>query len=213
MEPNIVSRGEWLAARSALLRDEKALMRYKDYIAERRRALPWVEVTDPYVFDTSDGERTLPQLFDGATQLIVYHFMFGPDWDSGCGGCTQVADTLNQAVSALSPAETEFVAVSRAPLAKLAGYAQTRQWSFKWVSSANSQFNYDYNVSLPEDGATNDTWSFQSVDFERGENHGISVFVRRDHQVYHTYSSYNRSVELFMAHLQLLDLCPSGRYD
>ena len=210
MAPRIATREEWLAERAALLRDEKALMRYKDYIAERRRALPWVALDKTYEFDTVDGTRTLEQLFDGHSQLIVYHFMFGPDWDKGCPGCTQVANTLNQSVLTLPRQDTAFVAVSRAALDKLQHARQRLGWSFNWVSSGGSDFNVDFHATRPPAGAAA-PWSYQGVEFDRDENHGISVFALRDGTVYHTYSSYQRSVEMFMADLQLMDLCPSGR--
>ena len=211
MQPRIGTREEWLAARSRLLRDEKALMRYKDYIAAQRRDLPWVAVEEDYRFVGASGAQTLADLFDGYSQLIVYHFMFGADWEHGCPGCTQVANTFNQSTADLRAADTNLVAVSTASLTKLKSYADAMQWSFPWVSCPDGRFNIDYHASRAADGVLGPQWSFQGVDFDRDENHGVSVFRLHEGRVYHTYSSYQRSVEVFMVHLQLLDLCPDGR--
>ncbi len=211
MQPNIGTREQWLAQRRALLRDEKALMRFKDYLVEKRQALPWVLVDKPYVFTGPSGQQALVDLFDGCSQLVIYHFMFGPDWDAGCSGCTQVGNTLNQTAGALRAQDTNLVMVSRADLAKLEVYQQRMGWSLPWVSSGGGDFNVDFHASQVPASDRAPSWSYQEVEFERDENHGISVFGLHSGAVYHTYSSYHRSVELFMANLQLLDLCPSGR--
>lgn len=213
MDNNVVSKEEWLTARRALLRDEKALIRYKDSIAERRRNLPWVKVEQEYVFETKDGKKSLAEFFNGHSQLIVYHFMFGPDWEEGCVGCSQVADTFNFAVPHIENRDAAMIAVSRASLAKLTAHKKRMGWSFEWVSSLDSEFNYDFDVSYKEPGLSRKRWNFQTVEAEMEEMHGISVFAMREDGLFHTYSCYARGVELMMVHLQYLDLCPKGRQD
>ena len=213
MTPRIASKKEWLNERRALLRDEKALMRYKDYVAQRRRDLPWVKVDEAYEFVTNTGRKSLRDLFGDRSQLIVYHFMFGPDWELGCPGCSQVADSFNQAAAHIEHRDVSVVAVSRGPLDKLNAYKQRMDWSFEWVSSCDSTFNFDYNASYREPGLSKKMWNFQTIEAEMEETHGISVFALHDGEIYHTYSCYARAVELVMVHLQYLDLCPKGRQD
>ena len=213
MGNKIVSKKEWLKARTALLRDEKALIRYKDSIAERRRNLPWVKVEEEYFFETNEGEKSLANLFNGRSQLIIYHFMFGPDWNEGCVGCSQVADTFNFAIPHIENRDASVVAVSRTSMDKINAYKERMGWSFEWVSSSKSEFNFDFDVSYKEPGPSRKRWNFQTVEAPMEEAHGASVFVCEDGVIYHTYSCYARALELMMVHLQYLDLCPKGRQD
>jgi predicted dithiol-disulfide oxidoreductase (DUF899 family) len=213
------TRAEWLAARLDLLEAEKALTRRGDEVAEKRRELPWVRVDKEYRFETDDGMRTLAQLFDGRSQLLVYHFMFGPDYTAGCPSCSAIADGFNGSVVHLVNHDVAFCAVSRAPLAKLQGYKQRMGWSFPWASSFESDFNYDFDVTHTKEewqsGAVE--YNFRSVDFRpaeqspalaelasrtgtdfatyRQEGPGMSAFALEDGVVYHTYSTYERGVD------------------
>ena len=207
------TREEWLMERKALLRDEKALMRYKDHLAARRRALPWVKVDKAYTFATDEGTQSLSDLFADKSQLIVYHFMFGPDWQDGCPGCSQVADTFNFSIPHLETRDATLVAVSRTALDKINTFKARMEWRFRWVSSLESDFNFDFDVSYRDPGPSQKTHNFRRVEVEMEENHGISVFAKHEGAVYHTYSSYARGVETMMVHLQYLDLVPKGRED
>ena len=206
MSQEVVTREEWVTARKALLREEKALMRYKDYVTAQRQALPWVKVEKDYTFESTQGERSLADLFADANQLIVYHFMFGPDWQAGCPGCTQVANTFALARKHLPNSDTRLVAVSRISVENISSFQAEQGWTFPWLSSLNSDFNFDFNAS--EGDAL---WQHQSQGYDRGETHGISVFCRNDAGIFHTYSCYERQVELYMVNLQYLDLVPGGR--
>ena len=154
MQHAIVSPDEWLAARKALLVKEKEFTKARDQLSAARRDLPWVKVDKTYAFDGPQGKQTLPELFDGRSQLVIYHFMFGPDWQAGCPHCSHWADNFNGVIVHLNQRDVTMVAVSRAPLAKLAAYKERMGWTFKWVSSLGSDFNFDYRVSFtPEEMA------------------------------------------------------------
>lgn len=219
--PAIVSRQEWLAARTSLLAREKALTREKDRVSAQRRRLPMVRLEEPYVFRGRGGERTLLELFDGRRQLIVYHFMFDPAWEKGCGGCTGFVDALGD-LSMLADRDTSLVLVSRAPLEKLEAYRRRRGWDLPWLSSHDSDFNYDFHVTLDENiapveynyrtGAGIESDPGQPW-FMAGENHGLSVFFRLDDEVYHSYSTYARGCESLADAYSLLDLTPYGRQE
>ena len=191
--PPIVSRSEWEKARADLLVREKELTRLKDSVSAARRRLPMVEITEPYTFDTETGSATLLDLFDGRRQLIVQHFMFGPDWEQGCDGCSLMADHIGP-LSHLHAKDTSFVLVSRAPLPKLLAFRERMGWKLPWVSSAQSTFNEDF-------GAT--------VDGE--EIHSVSVFLRDGDRVFHTWQTFNRGEEPFMVVFDLLDLVTGAR--
>jgi predicted dithiol-disulfide oxidoreductase (DUF899 family) len=193
--PPIVSRSEWETARADLLACEKELTRLKDSVSAARRRLPMVEITEPYMFDTETGSATLPDLFDGRRQLIVQHFMFGPDWEQGCHGCSMMADHIGP-LTHLHAKDTSFVLVSRAPLSKLLEFRERMGWKLPWVSSEQSTFNDDF-------GAT--------VDGE--EIHSVSVFLRDGDRVFHTWQTFNRGEEPFMVVFDLLDLTPYGRHE
>lgn len=212
--PTIVSREEWLTARTALLAKEKALLREMDALAAERRRLPWVKVDKLYVFDTPDGPRTLADLFEGRSQLLIQHFMFGPEWEEGCVGCSFGADHMHGIWIHLENHDVKFAAVSRAPLAKIEAFKKRMGWEFDWVSSHGSEFNYDYHVSFTEaeKAANRVFYNFREDAYAIDELPGLSVFVKDDNgQVYHTYSCYARGTEAASGVFGLLDITPKGR--
>ena len=216
---------EHLAARLELLEAEKEHTRHGDELARRRHELPWVEVEKRYLFDTDDGEQTLAELFGGRSQLLVYHFMFGPEWTEGCPICSFWADSFNGAVAHLAHHDVTMVCASRAPLARLEAYKRRMGWSFPWVSSGRSDFNYDFGVSVrdldagasqpemerPEPGRTDlPAYNFTKTAFA-AELPGLSAFALDDGIVHHTYSCYARGLDAFNSAYQLLDRAPLGR--
>ena len=210
----VVSREEWLARRKELLIKEKELTRRHDCLAEERRELPWVQIQKDYVFDTPRGKASLAALFQGRSQLIVYHFMFGPDWEEGCPSCSYLSDHMNGAVPHLAARDVTLTMVSRAPLAKLEAFKQRMSWSFPWVSSYGSDFNRDFHVTFTkeevEQGKADYNYTVQ--EFPSEEAPGISVFYRdAAGVVYHTYSSFGRGVESVVSTYMLLDMVPKGR--
>jgi predicted dithiol-disulfide oxidoreductase (DUF899 family) len=210
----IVSRDEWLAARRQLLAREKELTRLRDQIAAERRALPWVKIEKPYVFDSPNGKQTLADLFDGRSQLIVKHFMFGPDWPEGCVGCSFESDHVNGALPHLEHHDVTYVTVSRAPLPRIETFRQRMGWQFKWVSSFANDFNYDFHVSFtPEQAAQGKVdYNYEMRPFMSDEMSGRSVFYRDDAgDVFHTYSSFARGGEMFLGTYHYLDITPKGR--
>jgi len=211
--PNTANDTEWLAARRALLDREKAFQKARDELAQARRGLPWRRIRSDYVFDTVDGPKSLPQLFGDASQLLVYHFMFHPDWDEGCKSCSFWADSYNSSVPHLKARDVALIAVSRAPLDKLLAYRNRMGWSFPWVSSANNSFNFDFGVSFtPEQIENGDTtYNYRDGDVTIEELPGISVFVRDRDKVFHTYSTYARGLDPYNNTYQLLDIVPYGR--
>ncbi|CAG4901653.1 DUF899 domain-containing protein [Paraburkholderia saeva] len=215
MEPHrIVSREEWIAAQRAHLAHEKACTRARDELNRQRLALPWVKVDKTYTFDTQQGSQTLAELFDGRSQLLVYHFMFGPDWEEGCPGCSFGMDHTDGALQHLEHHDVSFVAVSRAPLAKLEAFRKRMGWKFRWVSSAQSDFNYDYNVSYTDEQmkAGKVFYNFDVQDFECDEMHGLSAFYKDENgTVYHTFSRYARGGEPMIGTYAFLDVAPKGR--
>jgi len=213
------TRDEWVDARLELLKSEKELTRLNDDLARKRRELPWVRVDKDYVFDTEAGEATLADLFRGRSQLIVYHFMFGPDWDEGCPSCSSVADGFDETHLHLQNHDVAFTAVSRAPLPKLLAYRDRMGWSFPWASSGRSDFNFDYNVSFTEESVANGgSYNFRPLEGSQldpaqlpQELPGMSVFAREDGVVYHTYSAYARGLDGLWGMWQWLDRSPLGR--
>ena len=212
----IVSRDEWTEARKAHLRNEKALTRMRDLISAERRTLPWVKVDKEYVFDTTTGKKTLAGLFGSNSQLIVQHFMWRHDLDQGCVGCSLHTDHAQGARAHLVNHDVSFVMVSRAPLAKLLAYKQRMGWTTEWVSSEDSDFNFDYHVSFTKDQLANDDVYYNYEKIPGGdafdELPGLSVFYRDERgQVFHTYSSYARGNEAAISAFYYLDLTPKGR--
>ena len=234
------TREEWLAARLALLEEEKALTRRSDELAGQRQALPWVRIDKPYTFDTANGPASLKDLFKGRSQLLIYHFMFGPDYTAGCPSCSSIADGFNGSVVHLENHDVAFSAVSRAPLAKLLAYRERMGWSFDWASSFDSDFNADFNVwfspeqqrdggieynyrrepAMPVPPLTKGgagpveqiaaTTGTDVATFTR-ERPGVSAFAFQDGAIYHTYSAYARGVDGIWGMYPWLDRAPKGR--
>lgn len=210
----IVSRDEWLSARKALLEKEKEFTRLQDQLNAERQALPWVRVEKEYVFEAPEGRKTLADLFGGRSQLYVYHFMFGPDWEAGCVGCSFFADHVDGPNQHLAHHDVTFVAISRAPLAKILAYQKRMGWRFDWVSSHGSDFNYDYHVSFTEDDRAKGKvyYNFAMIDSTMDELPGVSVFCKDETgAVFHTYSAYARGDERGLGAYMFLDLTPRGR--
>ena len=210
----VVSRDEWVAERKTLLAHEKELTRLRDRLARERRALPWVRIDKHYTFDTCEGRRTLPELFDGRHQLLVQHFMFAPGWEQGCPSCSYMADHIDGMNVHLEHRDLTLVAVSRAPLADIERFRQRMGWRFNWVSSHGSDFNYDFGVSFtPEEVAKGDLcYNYGTTPYTHEEAPGLSVFYKDDAgEVFHTYSTYGRGVEVMMGTYNMLDLTPNSR--
>jgi len=210
----VVSSEQWMAARKKLLVKEKQLTRLADKLSKERRALPWEAVTKDYVFDGPNGRETLAQLFDGRSQLVVYHFMFGPDWDAGCPHCSRWADNFNGVIVHLNQRDVTMIAVSRASYEKLAAYRQRMGWSFKWVSSFGSDFNFDFHVSFtPEEMKKGKAfYNFKLQNPDAPEREGVSVFHKdAKGKVYRTYSTFARGIEALNLDYKYLDIVPKGR--
>ena len=230
------TRKEWLAARLELLAAEKELTRRNDELAERRQALPWVRIDKEYRFDTEEGAASLADLFRGRSQLLVYHFMFGPDYTAGCPSCSAIADGFNGVAVHLANHDVMLCAVSRAPLAKLQAYRQRMRWTFPWASSLSSDFNRDFNVQFTEEQQREGVidynyrregaWQLRGNEGPVGEiaamtgtdaatytreRPGMSAFAREDGVVYHTYSAYARGLDALWGMYQWLDRAPRGR--
>jgi len=212
--PKVVTRAEWLAARKELLAEEKALTRARDAASAKRRELPWVKVEKEYVFDTPNGKKTLAELFDGRSQLIVYHFMWRRELGEGCVGCSFLADHVDGPNQHLAQHDVTFVAVSRAPLPLLEAFKKRMGWRFNWVSSHESDFNFDYHVSFtPEELATGKVfYNYGMTDASIEELAGMSVFYKdADGSIFHTYSCYGRGNEEVLGAYMYLDITPKGR--
>jgi predicted dithiol-disulfide oxidoreductase (DUF899 family) len=213
MQHRVVSRDDWLAARRQLLNQEKEFTRRRDELSAERRELPWVRVDKDYVFDTPDGKATLGDLFDGRSQLMVYHFMFGPDWEQGCPSCSFVSDHIDGANWHLPHRDVTLLAVSRAPLAQIEAFKQRMGWRFKWVSSYGSDFNYDFHVSFTKEELAKGKVDY-NYDMVEGydELPGLSVFYKDENgDVFHTYSAYARGLDMLIGAYNYLDLAPKGR--
>jgi predicted dithiol-disulfide oxidoreductase (DUF899 family) len=213
--PSIVSRDEWLAARRAHLTKEKELTRLYDGLREERQRLPWVAVERSYTFDAAEGAVTLGELFDGKSQLVIYHFMFGPDWQEGCPSCSLLADHVDPSLPHLGARDVAFAAVSRATIAQIEAFRKRMGWQFRWVSSNGNDFNRDYHVSFSKDEVAAGTSEYNfgtGAPFPIEEAPGLSVFSRDESgRVYHTYSSYGRGPEPFLGVYHFLDVVPKGR--
>ncbi|CAN7210476.1 thioredoxin family protein [Rhizobium rhizogenes] len=212
----IVSREVWLEARRKLLAREKEATHLRDSVNAERLALPWVKVDKAYVFDTPTGKRTLADLFDGRSQLLIYHFMLGPDWEAGCPGCSFLADHFDGALPHLNHHDVSLVAVSRAPLEKVEAYKTRMGWKFPWVSSFANDFNFDYHVSFTKDQLAGEKvfYNFTAMDSSEGHDElpGLSAFYKDEAgDIFHTYSSYARGPEELIGTLMILDRAPKGR--
>jgi len=213
-QQRIVTRDEWIAARKELLVKEKALTRAHDALAAERRQLPRVKIDTNYTFDTPGGKRTLAELFDGRSQLMIYHFMMGPDWSEGCASCSFLADHIDGAVIHLAHRDVKLMAVSRAPLANVQAFKARMGWKFDWVSSYGSDFNRDYGVTFSEEEVTSGRgiYNFEPLRYPLDEAPGLSVFLKTDTgEVFHTYSTYARGGEALIGTYHWLDFAPKGR--
>jgi predicted dithiol-disulfide oxidoreductase (DUF899 family) len=209
----IGTREEWLAARKQLLTKEKEFTRLRDELSRQRRELPWEKVEKPYVFEGADGKVSLADLFDGRSQLIIYHFMLGPGWKEGCPSCSYLSDSFDGSTIHLAHRDTSFAVVSRATYPEIAGFKKRMGWRFPWVSSFGTDFNYDYQVSATdaEKGGGKVYYNYDQVDFPSEERPGMSVFFNKDGQVFHTYSAYARGLDILVPTYNLLDLTAKGR--
>jgi predicted dithiol-disulfide oxidoreductase (DUF899 family) len=209
-----VSRQEWLEARLRLLAREKELTRELDAVAAERRRLPWVRIDKEYRFESKEGAKSLADLFAGRSQLIVYHFMFAPEWSEGCPSCSFLMDHVGGALVHLAQRDVSFAAVSRAPFSKIEAFRQRMEWRFPWVSSENSDFNYDFHVSFtPEEKVAGKIeYNYTLMDFPSIEAPGFSVFYKdQDGTIFHTYSTFARGTEELLTTYKFLDLVPKGR--
>jgi predicted dithiol-disulfide oxidoreductase (DUF899 family) len=210
----VVSQEEWLAARKALLVQEKDELRVRDAVNAARMALPWVRVEKDYVFDTPSGRKSLAELFDGRSQLLVYHFMMGPDWTEGCPRCSFIIDHIGQTLPHLNNHDVTWTAVSRAPLALIETYKTRMGWDVPWASSNGSDFNYDFNVSFTEEERASGAihYNYEDRKMNRDELSGFSAFYKDEAgTVFHTYSTYARGLESLAGTLLMLDRAPKGR--
>jgi predicted dithiol-disulfide oxidoreductase (DUF899 family) len=212
--PRVVSHEQWVTERVAFMAKEKELTRLRDELSRQRRELPWEEITKPYVFEGPRGKETLADLFEGRSQLVVYHLMFAPSWDEACKSCSFWADNFNGIDIHLAHRDITLLAISRAPLAKLEAYKRRMGWSFKWVSSGGSDFNYDFQVSFDPEQARSGAACYNYDTGRRigEEMPGVSVFYRDPSgDVYHTYSTYSRGIDLLNGAYNYIDLTPRGR--
>jgi predicted dithiol-disulfide oxidoreductase (DUF899 family) len=210
----IVSHAEWVAARKKLLEKEKEFSKLREQLTEQRQSLPWEKVEKEYTFEGPGGKESLADLFDDKAQLIVYHFMFDPEWKEGCKSCSIIADHYNPSIVHLNHRDVAMVTISRAPLDKLDAYKKRMGWSFKWLSSLASDFNFDYHVSFtPEQAAKRETYyNYRLENSAGGERPGISVFYKSENgDIFHTYSAFARGLENFIGAYNLLDIVPKGR--
>jgi predicted dithiol-disulfide oxidoreductase (DUF899 family) len=210
----IASPADWLQARTELLAREKAFTKARDELSQARRALPWERVEKNYAFEGPDGRESLADLFAGKSQLIVYHFMFAPEWEAGCKSCSFWADNFNGVAEHLRQRDTQLVAISRAPLEKLAAFKKRMGWDFKWVSSGDTDFNYDYGVSIRQAGPTKAkaVYNYAPLETSMTDLPGFSVFYKDEAgAIFHTYSCYARGLDMMNGAYHLLDLTPKGR--
>ena len=210
----IVSEEEWIKARKELLIKEKEFTRLRDQLSQQLRDLPWKAVDKEYIFNGPNGKQTLSELFDGRSQLIVYHFMFDSSWEGGCPHCSFWADNFNEIITHLNQRDVTMIAVSHAPYSKLASYKKRMGWNFKWVSSSDTDFNFDYHVSFkPEELAKKKAfYNFTIQDPMDSEREGVSVFYKdKTGNVFHTYSTYARGIDMVNTAYNYLDLTPKGR--
>jgi predicted dithiol-disulfide oxidoreductase (DUF899 family) len=211
--PKIVPQAEWVAARKELLKKEKEFTRLRDEISRQRRELPW-ENTNPYAFDGSNGKESLADLFGDRSQLIIYHFMFGPGWQQGCPSCSYISDHIGGSLVHLAARDVRLVVVSRAPLAQIEAFKKRMGWGFKWVSSFGTDFNRDYNVSFTKEELASGEmqYNYTKQKFPSEEGPGTSVFYKdAAGDIFHTYSSYGRGLDILIGAYNWLDITPKGR--
>ena len=208
-----VSHAEWLAARKQFLAKEKEFTHLRDALSKQRRELPWEKVEKNYVFEEPRGKVTLGDLFGGRSQLLVYHFMFGPGWKEGCPSCSFIADQFDSITLHMAQRDTRLVAVSRATLAEIEAFKKRMGWKFPWVSSFGTDFNYDYGVSFSKEEIASGKaiYNYETSSFESEEGPGASVFYREDGEIFHTYSTYGRGLDMMLNAYNFIDLTPKGR--
>lgn len=214
MTARVVSQAEWLAARKELLSKEKEFTRLRDELSQQRRELPWEKVDKKYVFDGPTGKQTLADLFDGRSQLIVYHFMFGPGWKEGCPSCSFLADGFDSAIVHLAQRDATLAVVSRATLLEIDAFQKRMGWRFHWVSSFGSDFNYNYQVSATKDEQAKGRvyYNYDLTEFPSEERPGVSVFYKNGNgEIFHTYSAYARGLDILLPTYNFLDMTPKGR--
>ena len=212
--PRIVPAAEWFVARKDLLAREKELTRLRDQVSAHRRELPWIKIDKEYVFDGPNDKQTLFDLFDGRSQLIVYHFMLGPGWEEGCKSCSYLADHFDGAIVHLAHRDVTFAVISRAPWPEIEAFKQRMGWRFKWVSSHGNAFNFDYHVSATEDEKATGKmyYNYETGELMSDEMPGLSVFYKDENgDVFHTYSTYARGLDILVGTYNFLDLMPKGR--
>ena len=210
----VVSQGEWIASRKELLRKEKEFTKLRDELSRRRRELPWEKVEKGYVFDGPNGKVTLAELFGGKSQLIVYHFMFGPGWEAGCPSCSYLADHFDASLVHLANRDVTLAVISRAPMEQVEAFKKRMGWQFRWVSSFGNEFNRDYHVSFTKEEMAKGkvSYNYDVVEFPSEEGPGVSVFYKNDAgEIFHTYSSYARGLDILVGTYNFLDLAPKGR--
>ena len=212
--PKTVSHAEWLAARKKFLEKEKEFTRLRDELSRQRRELPRERIENKYFFDGPHGKETLSDLFDGRSQLVIYHFMFGPGWSEGCPSCSYLSDHFDGMTIHLAHRDVTFAVISRAPIAEIEAFKKRMGWRFYWVSSFGSDFNYDHHVSFTKEerdkGAVH--YNYTEMNFPSEEGPGLSVFQKdSDGQIYHTYSTYSRGLDILVGTYNVLDLVPKGR--
>ena len=209
----LVSPKEWLGARKKFLVQEKEFTRLRDQLSRQRRELPWVKVEKEYVFEGPNGKETLGDLFEGRSQLVIYHFMYAPEWEEGCPSCSFWADSFNGIIVHLNHRDVTFAGISRAPLKKLNAFKKRMGWTFKWVSSGNSDFNYDYHVSFQAEVPKEKLeYNYSQLSFDSSDLPGVSVFCKDEKgNIFHTYSAYSRGIDVLNTAYNYLDLVPKGR--
>ena len=214
-KPNakVVPPAEWLAARKKLLAKEKEFTRLRDELSRERRKMPWEKVEKQYVFEGANGNESLDDLFGGRSQLIIYHFMFGPGWKEGCPSCSFLADSFDAAALHMAQRDTSFAVISRATLPEIQAFQKRMGWKFKWLSSNANDFNHDFQAYASKDeiASGKSVYNYEKSDFPSEERPGLSVFSRRDGDVFHTYSSYARGLDILLPTYNMLDMTAKGR--